>query len=126
MKVERESKKLSLREVSEATKIPERLLRAIEEDQYDLISSPVYVKGFLDAYARYLGLDPADIIRQYQENYENKTPLKSLGPKRGENFFRLDAKDYCLKEKDCSLAPYRWHFCNDFLDRDGDLLPHLA
>ena len=76
LKAERESQKLSLQEVSEATKIRELLLRAIEEDRYDLISSPVYVKGFLDAYARYLGLDPNEIILKYQENYEKKTPLK--------------------------------------------------
>ena len=76
LKAERESQKLSLQEVSEATKIREPLLRAIEEDRYDLISSPVYVKGFLDAYARYLGLDSNEIILKYQENYGKKTPLK--------------------------------------------------
>jgi len=76
LKAERESQHRSLQEVSESTKIREPLLKAIEEDQYDLISSPVYVKGFLDAYARYLGLDPNDITLQYQKHYENKTPLK--------------------------------------------------
>jgi cytoskeleton protein RodZ len=76
LKAERESQKLSLQEVSEATKIRELLLGAIEEDRYDLISSPVYVKGFVDAYARYLGLDPNAIILKYQEYYEKKTPLK--------------------------------------------------
>jgi cytoskeletal protein RodZ len=79
LKAERESQNLSLQEVSESTKIRELLLRALEEDRYDLISSPVYVKGFLDAYARYLGLDSNEIILQYQENYEQKTPLKGPG-----------------------------------------------
>ena len=79
LKAERESQNLSLQEVSESTKIREPLLRALEEDRYDLISSPVYVKGFLDAYARYLGLDSNEIILQYQENYEKKTPLKGPG-----------------------------------------------
>lgn len=79
LKAERESQNLSLQEVSESTKIREPLLRAIEEDRYDLISSPVYVKGFLDAYARYLGLDSNEIILHYQENYEKKTPLKGPG-----------------------------------------------
>jgi cytoskeletal protein RodZ len=82
LKAERESQNLSLQEVSESTKIREPLLRALEEDQYELISSPVYVKGFLDAYARYLGLDSNNIILQYQENYENKTPSKGPGLKQ--------------------------------------------
>ena len=79
LKAERESQNLSLKEVSESTRIKERLLNAIEEDRYDLISSPVYVKGFLDAYGRYLGLDSNEIILQYQENYEKRTPLKGPG-----------------------------------------------
>jgi cytoskeletal protein RodZ len=79
LKAERESQNLSLQEVSESTKIRELLLKALEEDRYDLISSPVYVKGFLDAYARYLGLDSNEIILQYQKNYAKKTPLKGPG-----------------------------------------------
>lgn len=68
----RESRNLSLKEVSESTKTKERLPKAIEEDQYELLCSPVYVKGFLDAYARYLGLDPNDIILWYQKYHKNK------------------------------------------------------
>ena len=58
LKTERESRSLTLREP---------LLQAIESNRYDLLSSPVYVKGFLEAYAKYLGLDPADIILRYQK-----------------------------------------------------------
>ena len=82
LKTERESQHLSLKEVSQSTRIRESLLKAIEEDRYDLISSPVYVKGFLDAYARSLGLDPNNIILQYQNNYGNKTPSKGSGSKQ--------------------------------------------
>jgi cytoskeletal protein RodZ len=72
LKVERESRNLSLKEVSDSTRIQERLLKAIEEDQYELLSSTVYVKSFLDAYARYLDLDPNDIVLRYQKNHGNK------------------------------------------------------
>ncbi len=82
LKAERESRNLSLREVSESTRIREPLLKALEEDQYELISSPVYVKGFLNAYARYLGLDSNNIILQYRENYENKTSSRGPGLKQ--------------------------------------------
>ena len=90
LKAERESQKLSLQEVSASTKIREPLLRAIEEDQYELISSPVYVKGFLDAYARYLGLDSNEILLQYQENYEKRTPLKGAGVEQPKPSPRLE------------------------------------
>jgi len=76
LKAERESQNLSLKQVSESTKIRAHLLKAIEEDQYELISSPVYVKGFLEAYSRYLGLDPNDVVLQYQNYLEHKTLSK--------------------------------------------------
>jgi cytoskeletal protein RodZ len=76
LKAERESRNLSLRQVFESTKIREHLLKAIEEDQYELISSPVYVKGFLDAYSRYLGLDPDDVVRLYQKYLEHQALSK--------------------------------------------------
>ena len=78
LKVERESRNLSLKEVSESTRIKERLLKAIEEDQYELLSSHVYVKGFLDAYARYLELNPNDIVLRYQEYHGNDVKKWSI------------------------------------------------
>jgi cytoskeletal protein RodZ len=76
LKAERESQNLSLKKVSESTKVREHLLKAIEEDRYELISSPVYVKGFLDAYSRYLGLDPDDVAHLYQKYLEHKALSK--------------------------------------------------
>ena len=72
LKAERELRNLSLEEVAKFTKIRENFLRAIEEDRYELLPPAVYVKGFLTIYAKYLGLDPHDVVLRYQ-NY-----LKSL------------------------------------------------
>ena len=74
LRKERETRNISLVEISDFTKIKERHLKAIEEDRYELLPPTLYVKGFLKVYARYLGLDPKDILLQY-ENY-----LKSLIP----------------------------------------------
>jgi hypothetical protein len=67
LKKERESRNLSLEEVSKSTRIKEHFLRAMEEDRYDLCPSPFYVKGFLTNYARFLGLNNKDIILQYEK-----------------------------------------------------------
>ncbi|PIV20216.1 MAG: hypothetical protein COZ69_05925 [Deltaproteobacteria bacterium CG_4_8_14_3_um_filter_45_9] len=74
LREERETRNISLEEISNFTKIKERHLKAIEEDRYELLPPALYVKGFLKGYARYLTLDPKDIVLQY-ENY-----LKSLIP----------------------------------------------
>ena len=66
LKNQRESKKISLREVAKNTRVREPILVALEEDRYHLLPPPTYVKGFLLAYAKYLNLDPNDILLRYE------------------------------------------------------------
>jgi transcriptional regulator with XRE-family HTH domain len=72
LKAERELRNLSLEEAAKFTKIRKQFLKAVEEDKYELLPPAIYVKGFLTIYAKYLGLNPNDIVLRYQ-NY-----LKSL------------------------------------------------
>jgi len=59
-------KGLSLEEVHKETKIHLNILKAIEEDS--LVNfSPVYIKGFLKIYCKFLGVDPRDYIADYKE-----------------------------------------------------------
>ena len=74
LKKERETRNISLEEVSYFTKIKAGHLKAIEEDRYELLPPAIYVKGYLNVYARFLNLNPKDIVSQY-EDY-----LKSLMP----------------------------------------------
>jgi cytoskeletal protein RodZ len=80
---QRESKKISLREVAKNTRVREPILRAIEEDQYHLLPSATYVKGFLLAYAKYLRLDSNDVLLRY-ERLSKGEPITppSLQPSR--------------------------------------------
>ena len=82
LKASRESRNLSLKEVSKSTKIREHLLKAIEEDRYEILKYPAYLKGFLKTYAKYLGLNPDDIVRGYQKYLESMILLKEPESKR--------------------------------------------
>jgi len=89
LKDERERQELSLKAVSKFTRIREHHLRAIEEDRYDLLPSSVYVKGFLTLYAKYLRLDPKEVLLRYQKFIEEthlpksvETPPKKVSPKK--------------------------------------------
>lgn len=66
LKHQRESKKISLREVAKSTRVRESILRAIEEDRHELLPPATYVKGFLSAYAKYLRLDDNDVLLRYE------------------------------------------------------------
>jgi cytoskeletal protein RodZ len=61
----REARGLSLAEVSECTKIPLRLVEAMERDEYHKLSGGLYVKSFLRTYAGCVGLDAEELLAGY-------------------------------------------------------------
>ena len=81
LKNQRESKKISLRDVAKNTRVREYILRAIEEDRQDLLPAATYVKGFLLAYAKYLNLDRKDILLRYERVLKGE-PIKEEPVKR--------------------------------------------
>ena len=68
----RESRGIALREVAASTKIGLRFLEYIEEDRFAMLPPPVYLRGFLQEYARVLGLDP----RRMTEAYMSRLPSR--------------------------------------------------
>lgn len=62
---QRELRQVSLREIADVTKISIRYLEALEEDRFDVLPAPVFAKGFLREYARYVGLDPDEVVNTY-------------------------------------------------------------
>jgi curved DNA-binding protein CbpA len=54
----REARGVSLRHIASVTKIGLRYLEYIEEDRFAFLPAPVYLRGFLQEYARLVGIDP--------------------------------------------------------------------
>jgi len=65
LKREREMRGVTLEEISAATRIATRFLRAIENEQWDQLPGGVFNRGFVRAVARYLGLDEESIVAEY-------------------------------------------------------------
>jgi cytoskeletal protein RodZ len=61
----RESKGISLREISLRSKVGVRFLEYIEQERHPLLPAAVYLRGFLQEYARVLGLDPRGTADAY-------------------------------------------------------------
>lgn len=80
LKRERELRNISLNEISTATRIRENLLAAIEEDRHDLLPAPVFVKGFLVAYGKHIGLDPDDVVLRYESDLKELLEYEEKGP----------------------------------------------
>jgi cytoskeletal protein RodZ len=57
---------LTLQQVEEDTKIRVKYVQAMENEDFDIMPGPTYVKGFLRTYSEYLGLDPDVIVGEYR------------------------------------------------------------
>jgi cytoskeleton protein RodZ len=62
----RESQNLSLRDVSDQTRISRRYLEAIEADDYKNLPGGIFNRSFVKAFAKTVGLPEADAIRAYE------------------------------------------------------------
>ncbi|HEX6159338.1 MAG TPA: RodZ domain-containing protein [Thermoanaerobaculia bacterium] len=65
LKREREIRGISLKEIADATKISKRFLEAIERNDHKTLPAPVFTRGFVREYARYLGLSVEDMVNRY-------------------------------------------------------------
>jgi cytoskeleton protein RodZ len=62
--------RIDITEVEAATKIRAKYLRALENEEWDLLPGPTFVKTFLRTYADYLGLDARQLTEEYRSRYE--------------------------------------------------------
>jgi cytoskeleton protein RodZ len=65
LRQQREIRNITLREISDNTKIGLRYLEALEEDRFEVLPAPIFAKGFLREYAKYVGLDPDEVVNFY-------------------------------------------------------------
>ena len=88
----REAKRMSVEEVSRATRVPAPSVERIESDRFDELPGEVFVRGFLKSYARSVGLQPDDVLARYTASrrvaWVTPLPISSpiARPARGRRF----------------------------------------
>ena len=65
----REARGIDLLEIAQRTKVGLPHLKNIEDERYSALPAPVYLRGFLVGYARYLRLDVDQVTRTYLSRY---------------------------------------------------------
>jgi helix-turn-helix protein/DnaJ-like protein len=70
----REERGVSLRDIANQSKIGTRYLEYIEGDRLDMLPAAVYLRGFLQEYARALGLDPGRTANAYMAQFPRPWP----------------------------------------------------
>lgn len=70
---------LDFPELEERTKIRPKYLRALEDERFDVLPAPTYVRGFLRSYAQALGLDAEPFVDEYTSRFDvdEDAPLRA-------------------------------------------------
>ncbi len=81
----RETRAMSVEEVSRATRIPVSAIERIEADHFDDLPGEVFVRGFLRAYARAVSIPVEEVLARYTASRRVAvvTPLPLTSPMRG-------------------------------------------
>jgi hypothetical protein len=81
----RNRRKVELSEVEAATRIRLRYLRAIEDEEWDVLPGGVYTRGFIRTYASFLGLDGERLVEDYRASVErwHRAPAEQAQPGGG-------------------------------------------
>jgi len=62
---ERELREISLREISESTKVSLRHLEALERNEFQNLPGGVFNRGFVRAYCEFIGIDAEAMVNAY-------------------------------------------------------------
>jgi len=71
---------LTLEDAERGTRISRRFLIALEEHNYSVFPAPVYARGFLRSYCRYLGVDPEGQLAALPAGWAASPPATYLPP----------------------------------------------
>ncbi|MDQ2647497.1 MAG: helix-turn-helix domain-containing protein [Myxococcota bacterium] len=92
LREQRESRGMSVEEISRGTRVPVSSVERIEADRFDELPGEVFVRGFVKSYARALSLPPDEVLARYTASRRvvSVTPLPlsnaTQKPARGRRF----------------------------------------
>lgn len=72
LKLEREKRGIRLEEIASSTKINIQNLILIEEDRWNELPQEPFIRGFITAYAKYLGLNPQEILNRFYQSQKTE------------------------------------------------------
>jgi len=70
--------RIDISEVEARTKIRAKYLRAIENEEWDLLPGPIYAKSFLRTYGEFLGLDSRMLVDEFKSRYESDSDSRPI------------------------------------------------
>lgn len=76
LKKRREVLGINLKNVEKEIKIREKFLTAVEQNNWNIFSSKIYIAGIIKNYSQYLDLDPERTLAFFRRDYEKKETVR--------------------------------------------------
>lgn len=86
LRSERQSRSVSLEDISHTTKVTVRNLQALEADAFDQLPGGILSKGIVRSYVRFLGLDEREWVARYLDASQPKTEMSPADDKDWASF----------------------------------------
>ena len=74
LRTAREAARIDLAELARRTRLEQRVLEALEGDDYQTLPATAFVKGYIRSVARALDIDPAPVLLRYAEFVQTEDP----------------------------------------------------
>jgi transcriptional regulator with XRE-family HTH domain len=115
LRAERERRGLTEHQVADATRIMVQMVREFEEEDFHRIAAPIYGRGFVKIYASYLELDPAPLVKEFDQLYAERgrkpppprVQLQRFGATPGSSLERVAPPSPPAGESEQASAPIR-------------------
>ncbi|MGD2172752.1 MAG: DUF4115 domain-containing protein [Gammaproteobacteria bacterium] len=113
---------LSIDDVASRMHLSVNILKSIENNNFEEITAPIFVKGYLRAYARIVSLDEEELIQQYGEYYSHEDPpistTSNMAPELSVADVRIKWMTYLVILGLAALLAFWW-----WNKKQGDVMP---
>jgi cytoskeletal protein RodZ len=82
LRTARTQRNLQIEQVAKELRLDARVITAIENDDQAALPEPIFVQGYLRAYARLVGLSGDELVSRYSAQGPTPPPLSVIGPRR--------------------------------------------
>lgn len=92
LRLEREKRGFTIEQVASSTKIGIRILHALEADHFSDLPAKPFIRGFINSYCRFIGIDSREVLSNYDAFIDEKV-LDRPNRDGGHSGYAFEKKD---------------------------------
>lgn len=90
LKEAREARGLTPEDVEDETKIRKKYIMAMEQEKFEALPGPIYARAFLKNYAKFLNIDPEEILEAYKQIHQEENTQAEISKPAARKVVKTD------------------------------------